>query len=316
MDRMTDPSLSHDALPPIPDGCGILPIAENLITPNPYPASHSGPRPGPGLELLEALPEGVTPLAAESTSAPGFALPEPVLPESALNDGLEQHYRRVLARALALAAGALLLAAFAAASLIHNPSLQQSFVGAQLLFRAVLVTQILFLGVCSRYVEKLAMAPAAVLLFAYAAFCALEFSVLLSPATLAVAFLCAALMYGATAICGYFARADLARPVIPIFMILAGGVILVAVNLLLRTPSFTWTLSALAVVIFARLVASHAQQIRDFYQDFDDDNVEGWKASVLGALLLLVNSVNLYLLVATFLGRFLNQEGERTGESR
>ena len=99
-------------------------------------------------------------------------------------------------------------------------------------------------------------------------------------------------------------------------MILAGGMILVAVNLLLRTPSFAWTLSALAVVIFAGLLASHAQQIRDFYQDFDDDNVEGWKASVLGALLLLVNSVNLYLLSATFLGRFLDEEGERTGELR
>ncbi len=304
---MTDPKLPHGPWLPIPDGCGVLPIAENRIARCQDPASHSGSQ----LELLEAPPEGSTPLSAESTSAP-----ESVLPESDLNDALEQHYRRVLARALALAACALLLAAVAAASLIHNSSLQQSFLGAQLLFRVVLVTQVLFLGVCSRYVEKLAMAPAAVLLFAYAAFCALEFSVLLSPATLAVAFLCAALMYGATALWGYFAHADLARPVTPIFMILAGGMILVAVNLLLRTPSFAWTLSSLAVVIFARLVAYHAQQIRDFYQDFDDDNVEGWKASVLGALLLLVNSVNLSLLAATFLGRFLNEKGERTNDSR
>jgi FtsH-binding integral membrane protein len=298
MDRMTDPKLPRGPLPPIPDGCGILPIAENRI-------AHLGPQ----LELLDAPPE--VSLAAESASAP-----ESALSESNLNDALEQHYRRVLARALALAACALLLAAVAAASLIHNSSLQQSFLGAQLLFRVVFVTQVLFLGVCSRYVERLAMAPAAVLLFAYSAFCALEFSVLLSPATLAVAFLCAALMYGATALWGYLARADLARPVTPIFMIVAGGMIMVAVNLLLRTPSFAWTLSALAVVIFARLVASHAQEIRDFYQNFDDDNVEGWKASVLGALLLLVNSVNLYLLTATFLGRFLNEKGERTGELR
>ncbi len=209
MDRMTEPKLPHGSLPPIPDGCGILPIAENRIARGPDPASHSGPQ----LELLEAPPEGSAPLFAESTSAPESALPECVLPESILNDALEQHYRRVLARALALAACALLLAAVAAASLIHNSSLRQNFLGAQLLFRVVLVTQVLFLGVCSRYVEKLAMAPAAVLLFAYAAFCALEFSVLLSPATLAVAFLCAALMYGATATWGYLARADLARPV-------------------------------------------------------------------------------------------------------
>jgi len=313
---MTDPKLARDPLPPIPDGCGILPIAENRIAHSPDPASHSGPQLGSQVKLLEVPPEGSAPPSAESTFAPESEPPERELPEPELNDALEQHYRRVLFRALALAACALLLASVAAASLIDNSSLQQSFLGVQLLFRVVLVTQVLFLGVCSRYVEKLAMAPAAVLLFAYAAFCALEFSVLLSPATLAVAFLCAALMYGATALWGYFARADLARPVTAVFMILVGGLILVAVNLLLRTPSFAWTLSSLAVVIFARLVASHAQQIRDFYQDFDDDNVEGWKASVLGALLLLVNSVNLYLLAASFLGRFLNEEGERTDESR
>jgi FtsH-binding integral membrane protein len=86
-------------------------------------------------------------------------------------------------------------------------------------------------------------------------------------------------------------------------MIVAGGVILVAVNLLSHSSPATWTVSSLVVVIFAGLVAYYAQQIRDFYQDFDDDNAQGWKASVLGALLLLVNSVNLLILAATFLSR-------------
>jgi uncharacterized protein len=188
-----------------------------------------------------------------------------------------------------------------AASLAHNPDLQQNFLGAQLLFRAIAVSQLLFMSFCSKYVEKLSIAPAAILLFSYAVFCALEFSVLLSPATLAVAFLCAALTYAVTALWGYLRRADLALPITAIFMMLAGCLILAAVNLLLRTPSFAWTLSSIVVVIFACGAAYHAQQIRDFYQEFDDDNAEGWKASVLGALLLLINSVNLYLLVVTFL---------------
>jgi FtsH-binding integral membrane protein len=295
MDGMTDPRPPLGELPPIPDGCGIMPIAENRIV----HGAHG--------ELFEVLPEA--PLSAQSAAAPA-----PTIPASA--DSMEQLYRRVLARALALAACALLLAACAAASLIHNFALQQSFVAAQLLFRVVFVTQLLFIGVCSRYVEKLAIAPAAVLLFSYAAFCALEFSALLSPATLAVAFLCAALMYGVTALWGFLCRADLARPITGVFLILSGGVILVAVNLLLHTPSFTWTLSSLAVVVFAVLAVNHAQEIRDFYQEFDDDNAEGWKASVLGALLLIVNSGNLYLLAATFLGRFVGDAEKRTGKSR
>ena len=280
MDGMTDPSLPHGELPPIPDGCGILPVAENRIARGPHP------------QLLDAVPEGFSPLASQSAG-----IDEP------LNDALEQTYRRVLARALALASAAMLLTAAVAASLIGNVALSQSLLTSQLIVRAIFITQVLFLGLCSRYVPKLGIVPAAVLLYAYAAFSGLEFSALLSPATLAVVFLCAGLMYAVTALWGYVRGSDLARPVTAIFMILAGGAILAAVNLALATPHVTWSLSSVAVVIFAGLASSHAQQIRDFYQDFDDDNAQGWKASVLGALLLLVNLVNLYLLLGSVLSR-------------
>jgi FtsH-binding integral membrane protein len=229
------------------------------------------------------------------------------------NDALELTYRLVLARAFALAACALLLAAVAAASLIHS-ALPQGFLAAQLVFHAILIVQLFFMSFFSRYVEKLSIAPATVLLFSYAAFCALEFSALFSPFSLAIAFLCVALMLGATSLWGFTRHADLARPVTALVMMLLGGIILVAVNLLLRSPSSAWKSSTLAVVVFAGLSAYYAQPIRDFYQEFDDDNAQGWKASVLGALLLVVNSVNLYLLVATFLGRFFQDDADRSDE--
>jgi FtsH-binding integral membrane protein len=280
MDAMTDPTLQHGELPPIPDGCGILPVAENRIARGPHP------------QLLDAVPEGFSPLASQTAGI-----------DDPLNDALEQTYRRVLARALALASAAMLLTAGVAASLAGNGALSQSFLAGQVIVRVIVITQVMFLGLCSRYVPKLGIVPAAVLLYAYAAFCGLEFSALLAPATLAVVFLCAGLMYAVTALWGFLRACDLARPVTAIFMILAGGAILAAVNLALGSPNLTWSLSSVAVVIFAGLASYHAQQIRDFYQDFDDDNAQGWKASVLGALLLLVNLVNLYLLLGSALSR-------------
>lgn len=284
---MTDPSLPPGQLPPIPDGCGIMPIAEKAIVRHPEL---------PGV-LTEAGPDSAD------------ASPEAQI----LNDALELTYRRVLARALALAACALLLASFTAASLIHS-LLPQGFVAAQLVFHTILIVQLFFMSFFSRYVEKLSIAPAAVLLFAYAAFCALEFSALLPPASLAAAFFCTALMFGATALWGFTRGADLARPVTVLLMLVLGGTAMAAVNLLLRTSPSSWKLSSLAVIVFACLTAYYAEQIRDFYQEFDDDNAEGWKASVLGALLLVVNSVNLYLLAATFLGRFLSDDGDRSDD--
>ncbi len=287
MEAMSDPILPHGQLPPIPDGCGIMPIAENRIARGPHP------------ELLDAVPEGYAPLATGAASAQSV---------SPLNDALEQTYRRVLARALALTALALFLAAFLAGSITRDAALQQTFHAQYLLPRAIFVFQVLLVTLCNRYVEKLSIAPAALLLFTYAGFCALEFSALfffLPPTTLAVGFLCAALMYSSAAVWGFVRRDDLARPRTGIFMIFAGGVIVVAVNRLLHSSAATWNVSALAIVVFVLLASYHADQIRDLYQEFDDDNAAGWKASVLGALLLLLNSVNVYLLLVPTLGRLI-----------
>jgi len=288
MDDMSDSEVPHGQLPPIPDGCGILPVAENRIARGPHP------------ELLDAVPDGYGALVSQA----GAEAPPPVL-----NDAMEQMYRRVLARALAIAACALVVASATAASMHGSPlagGVWVSHVGVRLIF----VLQVLFMGFLSRYVEKLGIVPAAVLLIAYAVFCGMEFSVLLPPAVLGVSFLCPALMYAVVALWGFVRGSDLARPVTGIFMLLAGGVILAAVNSVLHTSNFAWTLSSVEVVIFAGLALYFAQTIRDFYQDFDDDNAEGWKASVLGALLLLVNSVNVYLLTAAFLSR--DDDGDST----
>jgi len=288
---MSDPILPHGELPPIPDGCGILPVAENRIARGPHP------------ELLDLVPEGfaTSHAALDSTPAP------------VLDDALEQTYRRVLARAFAIAACALLFAAVLALSLKDSPMLQQGPLGTLFanrgLIRIVLLAQVGITAICSKYVEKLAILPAAVLLFAYAAFTALEFSLLVSPVTLAIVFLCAGLLYAVTAAWGYARHADLARPIMAVVMMVAGFAIVGAVNSLLHTSNFVWVLCSVAIVVFAALGGYYAQQIRDFYQDFDDDNAQGWKASVLGALLLLINSANVYLLIASFLP---SKEDERS----
>lgn len=282
MVHMPDPCLPQHQLPPIPDGTGIMPIAENEIARDLFP------------ELSNAPPEGFTP---DGT---------PVL-----DDALEETYRRVLARALGIAACALFLGSITAATLIENSSHHPGFLGLVVYLRVVFVVQLLLMGFCNRYIGKLSIVPAAIFLFAYTAFSAIEFSILISPRSLAVAFLCTGLMYSVIALWGFRSHFDLARPVTSVFMILAGGVILTVVNLLLRSSSSVWTLSADAVVIFTFLAGYFAQQIRDFYQEYDDDNAEGLKASVLGALLLLINSVNVYLLV-TGLMRLDNDDEDPT----
>jgi len=291
--RMSGSQFSRSKLPPIPEGCGVLPAAENRIGT------------GPQAELWDAISEEHAPRAEETGRWVGDPrkLPPP-------DDALERRYRLVLARALALTSAALLLSAAMAYSLIGHPPPGGAPFSAPVFFKVIFVSQLFLVGMVSRYVQRLGALAAAMLLFSYAAFCGMEFAWLVSAQTLAVAFLCGALMCGATAGWGYLRRANLARPITPVIMTLGGGLTLVAVNLALGTPKLAWTLSSIMVVLFAAVEGAHAHQVRDFYQEFDDDNAAGWKASVLGALLLMVNSVNLYLLLTSYLGRSM-EEGSR-----
>lgn len=279
---MSDPVLPPGNLPPIPAGSGILPVAENRIARGPEP------------ELLDAVPEG-------------FEIPEASAAPPVLNDALEQVYRRVLARALALASAALFLAALLALSLEGSPLFEESSRLGPGVARIVFGGQVIFLAFCSRYVMKLGMVAAAILLVCYTAFTVLEFSLLVSPRGLAVIFFCAGAMYALTSAWGYWRGTDLSRPIVPVWMMLGGGVLLAAVNSLAASTDRVWTLSAMAVVVFALLEGYHAHEIRDYYQDLDGDNAQGWTASVLGALLLFMNSANFYL----FFSAILPKDGER-----
>lgn len=272
---MSDSTPPTGQWPPIPDGCGILPAAENHI------AHESAPEPP------AAVPAGFDPTAALTPAAP---------PE--LTDALAQAYRRVLARAVALAAAALLFAALFALTLQGSPLFEPDAMPSRGMVRLILGGQLLFVSLCGRYVMKLGMAAAAIVLVCYAAFTSLEYSLLLSPASLAVVFFCAGGMYALTAAWGYWRDADLAHPAVPVFMILAGGALLALVNWLAGASQLVWSLSAVAVVVFALLEGYHAHEIQDYYQDLDGDNPQGWEASVLGALLLFMNSANFYLFFA------------------
>ncbi|MDR3765313.1 MAG: Bax inhibitor-1 family protein [Acidobacteriota bacterium] len=287
---MKDSAPLPGKLPPIPDGSGILPVAENRI-------AH-----GPAPELLDAVPAGFDLPAA----------PDAVPP--VLNDALEHTYRRVLARALGLTAAALFFSAFVALSLQGSPLFAQGTRLGPGLIRLVFGAQVVFLAFCSRYVTRLGMAAATILLAVYAAFTGMEYSLLVSPRGLGVVFFCAGGMCALTAVWGYWKDSDLSRPIVPVFMILCGGVLLVAVNLLAATSTWVWGFSALAVVVFALLEGYHGHEIRDLYQDLDNDNPQGWEASVLGALLLFMNSANFYLFLASMLPRDDERDSFLSGE--
>ena len=274
------PKPPHGELPPIPEGCGIMPVAVNRIAQGPHP------------ELLDPPPEAFEPHALDEAPPTADEVPD---------DALEHASRRVLARAYALAAGLLLIGAAAAWSLVDPtvpPGPLEWLTALTAPVRLLLLVQFCFALLCSRYVEKLGMVAAAVLLFAYTAFSTLEFSLFLTPRLLTLLFVCAGLTYALTAAAGYIFGVNLASPLATMGMIASGTAIVAALNTWLGNSHFIWGICTVTVLVFAGIGGWKAQEIRDYYQDFDDDNPAGWKASVVGALVLMIFSFNAYLLLA------------------
>jgi FtsH-binding integral membrane protein len=273
------PKPPHGELPPIPEGCGIMPVAENRIAQGPHP------------ELLDPPPEAFEPHALDEAPPTADVVPD---------DAMEQASRLVLARAYALAAGLLLIGAAAAWSLVDPtvpPGPLEWLTAFTAPVRLLLLVQFCFALLCSRYVEKLGMVAAAVLLFAYTAFSTLEFSLFLTPRLLTLLFVCAGLTYALTAAAGYIFGVNLTSPLATMGMIVSGTAIVAVLNTWLGNSHFIWGICTVTVLVFAGIGGWKAQEIRDFYQDFDDDNPAGWKASVVGALVLMIFSFNAYLLL-------------------
>jgi FtsH-binding integral membrane protein len=72
-------------------------------------------------------------------------------------------------------------------------------------------------------------------------------------------------------------------------------------NMFFRSPAVNFAVSIIGVFIFTGLAAYYNQAIKNMYYVGDDGTVAGRKA-ILGALVLYISFVNLFLFLLQFLG--------------
>jgi FtsH-binding integral membrane protein len=73
------------------------------------------------------------------------------------------------------------------------------------------------------------------------------------------------------------------------------------VNIFLKSSGLDFVISAAGVLIFAGLTAWDTQKIKEMYDVNDDGTVAGRK-SVMGALTLYLDFINLFLFLLRFMG--------------
>jgi FtsH-binding integral membrane protein len=195
----------------------------------------------------------------------------------------------------------LLLTAAVGVLVQSNPTVLE-FVSNNILL--ILIAQLAIVFGISFGIRRINATLALLLFFVYAASVGFTvFAIVLqvyTTASITTAFLSASAMFGGAALYGYTTKRSLAGIGGYLRMALFGLVVAMLVNFFLPSDTFSLILSLLGVVLFTVLTAYHVQRIANGDLAVATGSTE--KAAVIGALLLYLDFVNLFLFLLRLFG--------------
>jgi len=211
---------------------------------------------------------------------------------------VERRFMAAVYRWMTLGLGVTALVAYAVAS---TPSIATAVIGNRLVFFGLIIAELALVVWISAAVQRLSAAAAGGLFLLYSALNGATLSVVLlayTGASVTLAFVTAAGVFGAMSVYGTVTRRDLTSWGSFLFMGLIGVVIASLVNLFLRSSMVSWVISCAGVVVFTGLAAYDTQKLRALAR------AGGGTASapVRGALSLYLDFVNLFLSLLRLLG--------------
>ena len=120
-------------------------------------------------------------------------------------------------------------------------------------------------------------------------------------ASVASTFFIAASMFLATSLYGYTTKRDLTGMGSFLMMGVFGLIIAMVVNMFLASSAMAFAISVIGVLLFTGLTAYDTQKIKEMYWEGDGHEIAR-KKSIMGALTLYLDFINLFLFLLQFLG--------------
>jgi len=119
--------------------------------------------------------------------------------------------------------------------------------------------------------------------------------------SVAQVFFITAASFGGLSLYGYTTKRNLSAFGSFLIMGLWGLIIAGLVNMFLQSSALAFVMSAVGVLVFAGLTAWDTQRIKEMYWEGDGHDIAA-KKSVMGALMLYMDFVNLFLMLLQFFG--------------
>ena len=116
-------------------------------------------------------------------------------------------------------------------------------------------------------------------------------------------FFVTAAAFGGLSLFGYTTKRNLSAMGSFLMMGLIGLVIAGLVNIFLQSSILQFALNVIGVLVFAGLTAWDTQRLKEEYDVVSGDTVMAQKASVMGALTLYLNFINMFQMLLSLFGQ-------------
>lgn len=187
----------------------------------------------------------------------------------------------------------------------NSPELLGLILGTPL-FMVLIIGELVLVAALSGWAHKMEATTAGAVFFAYSAINGLTLScifLIYTAESIASTFVLCAATFGAMSLYGYTTKADLSSFGSLMIMGLFGLIIASTVNLFLGSPAIYWLTTYAGIAIFVGLTAYDTQRLKEMAQGGFGDDGQAAKASIVGALILYLDFVNLFLMMLRVFGR-------------
>jgi len=201
--------------------------------------------------------------------------------------------------------GGLAITGLIAMWVASNESLVYSIVSNRLLFFGLILGEIFLVGYLIARISKMSAQTAGIIFTGYAALNGVTLSVVLlayTSASIASTFFVTAGTFAIMSIYGYYTKKDLTSWGNLLFMALIGVIIASVVNFFMQSEMMYWLITYAGVLVFVGLTAYDTQKIKRMSTANEIGSEGESKSAIVGALMLYLDFINLFLLLMRILG--------------
>lgn len=176
------------------------------------------------------------------------------------------------------------------------------------IFLALSIAEVVLVVILSMSVWKMSKVAATTIYLCYSALNGVTLSsifLVYTQSSIAATFFTAAAMFGIFSIYGLVAKGDLTHWSRPLMMGLIGLIIVSVVNIFMKSSRLGWIISIAGIVLFSLLTVYDTFKLKKLYLNYNMSNntaISG-NVSILGALTLYLDFINIFLYLLQFLGR-------------